>query len=175
MNFCAIDLSSHLFADQRKCVCVFKYEDTKKSHRIMTKRTKTASTYNAIHIHIQKEPFSVLGLVINVCHSSFIDLTQVCSFNVFSIFVSIFFIFWVFIESIRFYRLKSIANMSNRNDVSNKKTNRFIDVSIENALVKASISMFFRKSASLMRIRHGNQIQLIQFNLDQVVSIQSNF
>lgn len=131
------------------------------------------------YTYTQREPFSVLGLVINVCHSSFIDLTQVCSFNVFSIFVSIFFIFCVFIESVRFYRLKSIANMSNRNDVSNKKTNRFIDVSIENVLVTASILMFFfvifRKSASLMRIRHGNPIQLLQFNLDQVVSIQSNF
>lgn len=115
------------------------------------------------YTYTQREPFSVLGLVINVCHSSFIDLTQVCSFNVFSIFVSIFFIFCVFTESIRFYRLKSIANMSNRNDVSNKKTNRFIDVSIENVLVTASILMFF--SWFFAKVHHWCAFDTeIQFN-----------
>lgn len=78
----------------------FRHEiGTKTSDKIMTNRTKRMKTEpieNGMHslshtaqhsTHTNTLPpqraFVVLSLVINVCHSSFIDLTQVCSFSIF--------------------------------------------------------------------------------------------
>lgn len=64
------------------------------NEELINEKDEKATRENGICTH--KEHFVVLlGLVINVCHSSFIDLTQVCSFNVFPI--------SSFFDFIRFY------------------------------------------------------------------------
>lgn len=62
-----------------------------KKSNTMTERKKDDKDEKAAQkMEYSQREFVVLGifyfLVINVCHSSFIDLAQVCSFNVFSIF-----------------------------------------------------------------------------------------